>query len=731
MSELMIQFTAQKTKSDSDDQSPPLYVGLSFPERGLYTVPVPFALPFDDKVLNEIRWYLEVFSTWPTGPDYERAEEVKQQLTDWGRALWRSVIWHDADQDLDGAGLWAEFANQAAKNKLVTIDATDPRILSLPWELLADRRGHLFARKISIRRRLQQATSISVRQFEPPVRLLVLVSRPDDAGFIDPRAVSLPLLDALQSLADQVVVEFLYPPTLAALSNRLSDETLPPVHVVHFDGHGHYDQYQGLGFLLFEDEKHQEEMVDAHQLGTLLYDCGVPLMVLNACQSAAQKEMNPYASVATSLLQAGVGSVLAMNYSVLVVAARKFVSAFYGSLAKGLSIGRAVDQGRRTLLADEKRHTLTRRNEDDDLVDETIRLRDWFLPALYQQAADPIIFPVTAQRVVPDPAIAQNPEVKQSGSPSSHPAALPPVPQYGFHGRSREMLALERAFATVPMVVLQGFGGLGKTALAGEAGRWFTRTGRFPGGAVFISVEHGGALDTICSWVGQRVSGDPDWLIHGEGELVARVGQLLAQKPALLILDNFESVLGREPLMPPEELALLLEAVYQWTVGSNQYSVISDQSLPRSPSPLLPCLLITTRDTTFPDNRFAPGRHCRHLALQGLATHDALALAAALLDAHSIDRATIPRQALVDLMAHLGGHPLSLNLVLPHLKEYTPQQLTERFEELLPGFVTGQAQKRNESLAVSLEFSLRRLGEATRVALPDLAVFQGGCVHGR
>ncbi len=126
------------------------------------------------------------------------------------------------------------------------------------------------------------------------------------------------------------------------------------------------------------------------------------------------------------------------------------------------------------------------------------------------------------------------------------PAALPPPPQYGFHGRSREMLALERAFADVPLVVLHGFGGLGKTALAAEAGRWFTRTGRFPGGAAFISVEHGGSLEQICSWVGQAISGDPDWVIHGEGDMAARVGQLLAAQPALLILDNFESLLGRD-----------------------------------------------------------------------------------------------------------------------------------------------------------------------------------------
>lgn len=48
---------------------------------------------------------------------------------------------------------------------------------------------------------------------------------------------------------------------------------------------------------------------------------------------------------------------------------------------------------------------------------------------------------------------------------------------------------------------------------------------------------------------------------------------------------------------------------------------------------------------------------------------------------------------------------------------------------MLPGFTQGAAKERDESLAVSLEFSLRRLGQATRAALPDLAVFQGGAME--
>ena len=82
-------------------------------------------------------------------------------------------------------------------------------------------------------------------------------------------------------------------------------------------------------------------------------------------------------------------------------------------------------------------------------------------------------------------------------------------------------------------------------------------------------------------------------------------------------------------------------------------------------------------------------------------------------------------------MDRLGGHPLSLYLVLPQLRHHTAAELSARFEELLPGFTAGAAKERNESLAVSLKFSLRRLGDATRAALPDLAVFQGGCMeHG-
>ena len=66
---------------------------------------------------------------------------------------------------------------------------------------------------------------------------------------------------------------------------------------------------------------------------------------------------------------------------------------------------------------------------------------------------------------------------------------------------------------------------------------------------------------------------------------------------------------------------------------------------------------------------------------------------------------------------------------MPHLRNNTPEKLIAEFDELLPGFTTGAGKERNESLRVSLDFSLRRLGEETRKVLPDLAVFQGGAME--
>jgi threonyl-tRNA synthetase len=48
-----------------------------------------------------------------------------------------------------------------------------------------------------------------LKPFDLPVRILMVTCRPDGAGFIDPRSIATPLLDALDSLPEQFEVEFM------------------------------------------------------------------------------------------------------------------------------------------------------------------------------------------------------------------------------------------------------------------------------------------------------------------------------------------------------------------------------------------------------------------------------------------------------------------------------------------------------------------------------------------
>ena len=89
------------------------------------------------------------------------------------------------------------------------------------------------------------------------------------------------------------------------------------------------------GALLFEDPadankplNRRIQRVYAEDLAAIVRGYGIPLVFLDACQTA-QVELDPTASVAAKLLEQGVSSVVAMSHSVLVEASRRFVQAFY------------------------------------------------------------------------------------------------------------------------------------------------------------------------------------------------------------------------------------------------------------------------------------------------------------------------------------------------------------------------------------------------------------------
>jgi hypothetical protein len=403
---------------------------------------------------DDLQWYLEQYHIWPMGGFKDRALRIEAQLPLWGQALYQAVFDTKATQAALQA--WEHAALDAERRFSVFVDRQLPEgsetqaqalaneaaseWLRLPWELLHDGRGYLFQGKqaVRVRRRLPNYHDFPVRLAELPIRILLVSPHPDDkqAGYLDHRASALPLVEAMETLGDQLVnLTLLTPPTFPALQLALqnADARQQPFDVVHFDGHGVFDHVLGLGALCFESPKtgHQLEhrataFVDAKEIAAVIRDYRIPLVFLDACQTA-KSETDPTASVAAQLLEEGTTSVVAMSYTVFVPTAQRFVKAFYHALAQGARVGQAMLAGQQALKGDSYRF--------DKMGSGEFHLQDWFVPVLFQERHDPQLF-----TRLPPQAVQQLQQQQRRLSLG----ALPESPPHTFIGRSRDLLKLER-----------------------------------------------------------------------------------------------------------------------------------------------------------------------------------------------------------------------------------------------------------------------------------------------
>ena len=216
-----------------------------------------FIAPLGPIETEELAWYLERYSNWPSGVFQERAARVVEMLPRWGRLLHNALPAGD-----DAVAAW--FRRQDAERRFTIkvdkslvapvvkarqaeADEAATLLLALPWELIHDGNGFLFqgTNGVRVRRSLPNRKPQQAIDAKPPIRVLLVSPRPADAGYIDHRASALPLAEALSKLGDLAEFKILSPPTFQALEEEL--RIAKPYHVVHFDGHGVYDRKNGLG----------------------------------------------------------------------------------------------------------------------------------------------------------------------------------------------------------------------------------------------------------------------------------------------------------------------------------------------------------------------------------------------------------------------------------------------------------------------------------------------------
>ncbi len=686
-----------------------------------------FVAPLGPIEADDLRWYLEGYAVWPSHYFRDRARKVEANLVEWGKRLHEAAI--PVVHTANVMQAWAKLSDHAGRRFSVHVDtaliADAPEaevlaakeaattLLGLPWELLHDGKAFLFqgAKPTRVRRRLPSTEGFGVPVVATPIRILLVTARPEDdaCGYIDHRASALPLVEAMESLPGLVKIHVLDPPTLPALRDELdrARDQKQPYHVVHFDGHGVYDRRVGLGGLCFEESqdtgqlvKRRHATVFTDELGPLLRDHRIPLVFLEACQTAQAEQASE--SVASELLKVGVASVVAMSHSVLVETARRFVAAFYRALAGGKRVGDAMLAGQRALKDDTFRGHIFGAGE--------FRLEDWFVPVLFQEKDDPQLFKMApAKQTVAD---FQKQLAARLGE-------LPKEPETGFIGRSRELLALQRLLRTERYAVVRGQGGEGKTAFAAEFARWLVRSQQMRR-AAFVSVETHSHVQAVLDALGRQLI--PNYSVATFPDLeqaILPVERALVEQPTLLVVDNMESV-----LLPPflaegmpaaltDDLHCELDAILKLCTRLNA------QGNTR--------LLFTSREAL--PTPFANPRHQGEL--HQLAREDAVKLVERVLNAAGGDAGAssdAAREEIEQLVDAVHGHARTLALLAPALLAHGVAATRESLVELMAEMEQRFSGSREQSVFASVELSLQRLSAANRERARVLGVFHGG-VH--
>jgi predicted ATPase/class 3 adenylate cyclase len=276
------------------------------------------------------------------------------------------------------------------------------------------------------------------------------------------------------------------------------------------------------------------------------------------------------------------------------------------------------------------------------------------------------------------------PERIYQADPDEHPPLKTlhqtnlPVPATPFLGRSAELADLAALLSRddVRLVTLTGPGGTGKTRLALQAAA--DAADSFPDGVW---------------WVPLAPLRDPALVLESAAKALGAssdLGEHIGDKRLLLLLDNFEHLMGAV-----DHLAPLLTACPSLT------------------------LLVTTREPLHLAGE-------QEFGVDPLEATDAVELF--LIRALAARRDFTANGEVAQICARLDGLPLAIELAAARVKVLSPQALLERLDQRLPLLAGGSrdAPERQRTLRATIEWSHELLSADEQRLFARLAVFRGG-----
>jgi predicted ATPase/class 3 adenylate cyclase len=271
-----------------------------------------------------------------------------------------------------------------------------------------------------------------------------------------------------------------------------------------------------------------------------------------------------------------------------------------------------------------------------------------------------------------------------------------------FVGRRREIDSIKEHLAGTRLLTLTGPGGTGKTRLSIQVASEVLDA--FEDGAFFVALapitDPELVVPTIAQTLGLRE--------EAHRPTIETVGEFLEDKNLLLVLDNFEQVIGATP------------RIGELLAGAERFKVLATSrealGLHGEREYLVPPLGL-------PDVEHLP-------PLEALSQYEAVALfidrAGAVKPGFAVTNENAP--AIAEICARLDGLPLAIELAAARVKVLTPQAILKRLGHRL-ALLAGGARDlptRQQTLRDAIDWSYDLLEEQERSFFARLSAFVGG-----
>ncbi len=290
----------------------------------------------------------------PDGTRREFSEPSEEFLQILGKLLFETLVTGPVKRLYDAA----RFSHRNRRLHII-FSSMIPWIADFPWELAFDPGSETFLATSDvrlIRNVLSPMPGNRISNLRARLRILVVSAQPAGSIPLSIEEERGRIIDSFKPLTESglVEVQVIERATPEALHGCLREQAEgDEFDVVHFIGHGQFDQDKGIGYVLFEDENGCERRVSASQLLDILRGRGVRIVFLNACETGRGVSAKYNQGVAMVLARDGIPAVVANQYSVVDSSASLFALHFYACLASGIGIADATREAYcRSLFAD-------------------------------------------------------------------------------------------------------------------------------------------------------------------------------------------------------------------------------------------------------------------------------------------------------------------------------------------------------------------------------------------